>query len=53
MIAIDKLVLLILGAIVFVALIIGAYLFFKDQVIDFFKGFSTGKPAGMFLTLIK
>lgn len=50
---VDKLILLILGVIVFVALIIGLYLFFKNQFIDFFKGFSVGNQTGIFLALIK
>lgn len=53
MISVDKLILIILGAIVFVALAIGVYFFFKDQVIAFFKGISIGKQTGIFLTLIK
>jgi hypothetical protein len=53
MIQIDKLILIILGILVFLALVVGAYFFFKDQVIAFFKGFSTGKQSGFFLSLIK
>jgi hypothetical protein len=49
----DELIKLIIGAVVVVLIIIGVSLFFKNQVIDFFKGLSTGNKAGIFLALIK
>jgi hypothetical protein len=49
----DDLIKLIIGALVVVAVLVAVGLFFKNQIIDFFKGFSTGKPSGIFLTLIK
>jgi hypothetical protein len=44
---------IILGAIVIMAVITAVALFFKDQVIAFFKGLTVGKPSGIFLALIK
>ena len=49
----EEIIKLIIGALVVVAVIVGVSLFFKDQVIAFFKGLSVGKPAGTFLTIIK
>ena len=49
----KELIELILGALVVVAIIVGVSLFFKNQIIDFFKGLSVGNPSGIFLTLIK
>jgi len=34
---IEQLIKLILGILVFVAVVIGLYLFFRDNIIDFFK----------------
>ncbi|VVB82101.1 Uncharacterised protein [uncultured archaeon] len=50
---IEQLVKIILGILVVVAVVIGAYLFFKNQIIDFFKGLSVGTPTKFLLTLIK
>ena len=49
----KELIELILGALVVVAIIVGVSLFFKNQIIDFFKGLSVGNSSGIFLTLIK
>lgn len=48
----KELIELILGALVVAAIIAGVSLFFKNQIIDFFKGLSVGNPK-IFLTLIK
>ncbi len=52
-IEIEQLIKIILGILVFVAVIIATYLFFKNQIIDFFKGLSVGEPAGILLALTK
>ena len=49
---IEQLIKIILGVLVFVAVVIGVYLFFKTQVISFFKGFG-GNSSGIFWVLIK
>jgi hypothetical protein len=49
----EELIKLILGALVAVAVIIGISLFFKNQIINFFKGLSVGNSSGIFLALIK
>ncbi len=36
----EQLIKIIIGALVFVAVVIGVYLFFRFRVIDFFKGYS-------------
>ena len=52
-IEIEQLIKIILGIIVVIAVVVGVSLFFKDKVIDFFKGLSVGKQAGIFLALVK
>ncbi len=47
---IGQLIKIILGVLVFVAVVIGLYLFFKNQVIGFFKGFG-GNASEVFLAL--
>lgn len=47
---IDQLIKIILGVLVVVAVLILLYLFFKNQVIDFFKGFG-GNISQFFLAL--
>ena len=49
---IEQLIKIIIGVLVFVAVVIGVFLFFKNQVISFFKGFG-GNPSGIFWSLIK
>lgn len=49
----DELIKLIIGALVVVAVVVGVGLFFKNQIIDFFKGLSFGNQATFFLALIK
>jgi len=50
---IEQLIKLILGILVVVAVVMGVYLLFKNQVFDFFKGISVGKQPGLFITLLK
>lgn len=49
----EQLIKLILGLLVVVAVIVGVSLFFKEQVIGFFKGLSGAAPEVIFLRLIK
>ncbi len=49
----EELIKIILGILVVVAVVIGVYLFFKNQVIDFFNSFSPNNTAGIFWALIK
>ena len=49
----DELIKLILGLLVVVAVAVGVSLFFKEQVIGFFKGLSGAAPETIFLSLIK
>jgi len=48
---IEQLIKIILGVLVFVAVVIALYFFFKNQVIDFFKGFG-GNATQAFLAMI-
>jgi hypothetical protein len=49
---IEELIKWIIGILVIVVVVVGVYLFFKNQVIDFFKNLSVGTPK-IFTTLIK
>lgn len=49
---IEQLIKIIIGVLVFVAVVIALYLFFKTQVIEFFKGFG-GNSSGVFWTLVR
>jgi len=51
----EQLIKIIIGVIVFVVVVLGIYLFFKDYVIDFFKnlGGGEGEAAEIVLSLIK
>lgn len=54
MLTIEQLIKIILGIIVVVAVILGVYLFFKNNVIDFFKNLGGNEIAGgVILSLIK
>ena len=44
---IEQLVKIIIGALVVVAVVIGVYLLFKNNVIDFFKNIPAGEPKIM------
>jgi len=46
----EQLIKIILGILVVVAVTIGIYFFFKEQIIEFFQGFS---PPEIFGVLIK
>jgi len=50
---ISQLIKIIIGALVFVAVVIGLYFFFKNQVISFFSGFASNNTGGLFWSLIK
>lgn len=50
---IGQLIKIILGIFVVVAVGIGLFLFFKNQIFDFFKGLPAGNTTGIFMTLIK
>ena len=50
---VEQLIKLILGILVVVAVVLGVYLLFKNQVFDFFKGFSVGNRSGLFIALLK
>jgi len=49
----EQLIKLILGILVVAAVAIGVSIFFKAQVIGFFKGLSSAAPEAIFLRLIK
>ncbi len=49
---IQNLIKIILGVLVFVVVVFGIYLFFKDTVIDFFKNMGNGSSSIIF-SLIK
>jgi hypothetical protein len=50
---VEQLIKIILGIFVVVAVGIGVYLFFKNKIIDFFKGLSAENATGIFMVLIK
>ena len=50
---IEQLIKIILGIVVVAAVIIGVYLLFKNNILDFFKGISAGKQPTFFLALLK
>ncbi len=47
----SRLIKMILGIFVFVAVVAGFYLFFKNRVIDFFKNVPTDIPIKMLLSV--
>lgn len=49
---IEQLIKIILGVLVFVAVVVALFFFFKNQVIDFFRGFG-GNVSGIFWSLIR
>ena len=53
MLTIEQLIKIILGILVFVAVVLGVYLFFKNYVIDFFKNLGGNETSGTILFLIK
>jgi hypothetical protein len=50
---IEQIIKLILGIFVVVAVILGLYLVFKNNVIEFFNTLSPGNSTKVFLSLIK
>jgi hypothetical protein len=49
----EQLIKIILGIVVVVAVAAGVYLFFRNQIIDFFKNLSAGNPNEVFMVLAK
>ncbi len=49
---IEQLIKLILGIIVVVAVVVVVYIVFKNNILEFIKGISSGKPAEIILSLI-
>lgn len=49
---IGQLIKIIIGAIVFVVVVVGIYFFFKNYVIDFFKNMAGGTEE-IFFSLVK
>ena len=50
---IEQLIKIILGILVFVAVVGGVYLVFKDNILDFFKNLGGNETSGTILFLIK
>jgi hypothetical protein len=50
---IGQLIKIILGILVVVAVSIGVYIVFQNQIFDFFKGLSAGNVTEMFMVFIK
>lgn len=53
MISIEQLIKIILGVLVFIVVVLGIYLFFKNNILDFFKNLGGNEAAQTFLSLIK
>lgn len=53
MLSIEQLIKIILGIMVFVAVVLGVYLFFKNNILDFFKNLGGNETAEAFLFMIK
>jgi hypothetical protein len=49
---INNLIKIILGVLVFVVVVVGVSLFFKNYVVDFFKSFSFNETNKIFISLI-
>jgi nitrate reductase gamma subunit len=49
----NQLVKIILGVLVFVAVVLGIYLFFKNKIIDFFNNLVTTNSDKLFFSLLK
>ena len=50
---IEQLIKLLLGMLVFVAVVTGVYLVFKDNILDFFANIVGNKTGESFLALIE
>jgi hypothetical protein len=53
MLSIEQLIKIILGVLVFVAVILGVYLIFKDRILDFFINLGGNETAQVVLLLVK
>ena len=53
MLSIEQLIKIILGVLVFVAVVLGIYFFFRNNILDFFKNLGGDKTAEAFLSMIK
>jgi len=53
MLTIEQLIKIILGILVFVAVVLGIYFFFRDYVIDFFKNLGGNETSKVIFGLIK
>lgn len=53
MLTIEQLIKIIVGTLVFVVVVLGIYIFFKDYVIDFFRNLGGNKAVGIVLSLIR
>ncbi len=49
----NQLIKIILGILVFVAVVLGIYIFFRDKIIDFFNNLIPDEPNKLFFSLIK
>jgi len=50
--AINQLIKIILGIVVFAVVVAGIYMFFKNYIIDFFKNIPTNQSIEILLSLI-
>lgn len=50
---VNQLIKIIIGVSVFVVVVLGFYLFFKNKIIDFFQNIPTGEPAKFALSMVK
>lgn len=51
--SLEQIIKIILGILVVVAVLVGLFFFFKNNVIDFFKGFTVGESNEVCLALLK
>ena len=49
----NQLIKIILGIVVFAVIVAGAYLVFKNNIIDFFNNLVPTNPTKLFLSLLK
>lgn len=50
---INQVIKIILGVLVFVAVVLGVYLFFKNNIISFFDNIVGNESSKLFLNLLK
>ena len=53
MLTIEQLIKIIIGILVFVAVVLGVYLFFKNNVLDFFKNVGGNETGKIIILMIK